>query len=374
MNDDHKLDRLLAQANPLTEAEIVDWNLTVPFNDLSEAIISSAAIEESAIDDSVATLDPVASWRAGRQTSAPRPRRWRYVVAMAAAAAVVIAVGVTLNLGSTTTSNTAWAAPLVEFAQRSPLLLMDDPAWRVTRADEYGDEGEMTFANGDRNADLHWRQGPLNGWLEDRRQSSIEHGPHEVANGTATVMQYTDSNDYTALWEAGKVVLEFRTVAGDPDEFQSLLDRLEVVSIDTWLSAMPDSVLKQADQPTAVSDMLAGIPLPDGFDRAARPVTAAQVTDRYQLGARVVGAVSCAWIEQWLDAVASGDEVAAQAAVAALATSSQWPIIQEMNQSGAYGQVLQGYVDAITTNRPVPAGRPVTIKESYRVALGCDQS
>jgi hypothetical protein len=167
-------------------------------------------------------------------------------------------------------------------------------------------------------------------------------------------------------------VLEFRTSATSLVEFGSLLDTLHVVDVDTWLTAMPDSVIKQADVMAVITDMLTGIPLPEGFDSTSL-ADDDQINDRYQLGARVVSAVSCIWIEQWINAKATGDTVAAGAAADAMRTSSMWPIIQEMNQSGDYGKALQMHVDAMTDNPPpLGLGGP-TLEESYRLALGCPE-
>lgn len=292
--------------------------------------------------------------------------------AAAAAAIVVVGIGAIINVRGKDDGGTAWAAELVEFAQRSPLMLIDDPAWEVTYADEYGDEGEMTFTNGSQEAQLAWRSGPLSEWLDDRLNSGTDHGPHGLVNGTATIVQYDGTDEYAALWEADGRVLEFRTQASDLDEFAGLLDALVVVDVDSWITAMPAGVIGTADHPTAISDMLTGIPLPDGFDPSSL-ANEAGIKDRYQLGARVVGAVSCAWIEQWLDATEAGNTAVGQQATEAMDTSSQWPMLQEMNELGAYGEVLQTQVDAMHTDGQVFPPDGPALADSYRDALGCPQ-
>lgn len=52
---------------------------------------------------------------------------------------------------------------------------------------------------------------------------------------------------YTAFWEADGLVLEFRTQASNVDEFTGLLDALAVVDVDSWLTALPASVIEAAD-------------------------------------------------------------------------------------------------------------------------------
>jgi hypothetical protein len=66
-----------------------------------------------------------------------------------------------------------------------------------------------------------------------------------------------------------------------------------------------------------------------------------------------------------------GDEDGAREAVEAMATTSSWPILQEMEDEGDYPQVLRQYAIAMAEDGFVPAGKPLTIEESYATALGC---
>ena len=181
-------------------------------------------------------------------------------------------------------------------------------------------------------------------------------------------MQCNGSDEYTAFWEADELVLELRTQAANVDEFAGLLDALAVVDVDSWLTVMPASVIEAADKSAVISDILAGIPLPDGFD-TSRLADDAGIKDR----ARVVGAVSCVWIEQGVDATEAGNAAAAQQATEAMDTSSQWAILQELNELGEYGKVLQTQVDAMQTDGQVlPPDGPARA-DSYRDTLGCPQ-
>src|SRR5918995_455394 len=98
-----------------------------------------------------------------------------------------------------------------------------------------------------------------------------------------------------------------------------------------------------------------------------------RVTDRYQLGAKVAGAVACAWLDQWVDAMSNGNNGRAQEAVAAMTTSHNWAILLEMDEAGDYPEVLWELADAMADNASVSGGRPMSIEESYESALGCEQ-
>ena len=363
--NDHELDMLVAATATVSDAEIAHWVRDVPFDYLCEAIMTTTDIEPTPTLPQPAASEPdnVRPLRPGR--------RWRRVAVLASAAAAITASLLAVSVRDDGHQSQVWAAPLVQFAQRSPRMLIDDSAWRVTRADESGDEeGEMTFTSGAQNADLNWRRGPLAEWLDDRKYEGTDHGAHAVVNGTADVIQYSGTQTFTALWLADDRVLEFRIDGTTAEAFGALLDRLIVVDIDTWLQAMPPSVIGAADQPSVVTEMLAGVPLPSGFDTAAL-VDQADVKDRYQLGARIVGAVSCAWIQQWIDAKEAGDTASAQSAVDAMSTSSAWPVVEEMRASGDYPEVLQMFVDLmIDGDAAAPGGKGPSI-DNYAEALGC---
>jgi hypothetical protein len=95
------------------------------------------------------------------------------------------------------------------------------------------------------------------------------------------------------------------------------------------------------------------------------------VLDRYQLGAKVTGAVGCAWLERWVASRRAGDAAGIRQAVGALTTSHHWRVLQEMQAAGAWPRVFWQYADAAVAGAPVAAGKPLSVEESYRDALGC---
>jgi hypothetical protein len=119
-----------------------------------------------------------------------------------------------------------------------------------------------------------------------------------------------------------------------------------------------------------VDAMLADMQLPAAFDPSSLR-NGTSVHDRYQLGARVAGAVACAWIERLIDARREGDERAVREATAALLGSKDWAILREMRGEGDYPEVLWQYADAFAGKTDAVASKGGSVEDSYRSALGC---
>lgn len=310
--------------------------------------------------------------------AARRPRWWSgrrlFGVAAPAVAAVAAAVvvGISLSGGS---DGQAWAAALVRVAELAPRLLVDEPGWEVTRADQFGvDYGEMTLANGERELDVKWLPASQYEEAVAKRVAEMDElATAPAAGDEARLFRYAGTSDYVAVWLRGEYTIEARALAADADAFRATLALLDEVDVDTWLSAMPASVVEPAMQAEAVDEMLAGIPLPPGFHPTVIP-TGDAVRDRYQLGAQVAGAVACGWIDRWVAARRAGDEARAREAVEAMATSSTWPVLQEMEDEGAYPEIVREYAAAMAGNGLAPGGKPLAIPLSYKTALGCPGS
>jgi hypothetical protein len=307
-------------------------------------------------------------------TSARPPRKFRRpALASAAVAAVAVAalLGVTLSGGKDTT---AFAAPLVRIAEAAPRLLLAARGWTVTRADEFGiGYGEMTFSNGDRTLELHWDRGhDLGNGLGERGSGTTALGATAVQGVTARLFRYDGSPDYAATWTQDGYGLEARGAAPDLPSFKALVATLREVGVETWLSAMPPSVVKPQGRNKIVLSMLEGVPLPPGYDVASLlRADGAAVVDRYQLGAQVSGSVACAWLRLWVAARAAGNDSGARRATGALATAHHWRVLREMQAQGDYPEVLWQYADAAAGDGTVVGGRKLSVEASYRDALGC---
>lgn len=285
----------------------------------------------------------------------------------------------------------AWAAADVQLADSVPRIAIDEPGWQIKRADELSDtEGEVTFAKGSRSADLFWR--PLatyESYVADRSHASMELENTDVLGNKARAFRYrhfaesalpVDADSYTALWHTDQNTVEFRTmvtgstVAARDARFLEMLRKLRHISVDDWLSAMPASVILPSETALTVQTMLADIPQPSGFD--PQPLISNLATrDRYQLSAKVVGSVACAWIAQWIDAGKIGDTAGAQAAVKAMDNTDHWGAVKFMNRHGDYGYFLAEYGKAMANGDVLPESNgELTISGTYKAALGCNQN
>lgn len=307
----------------------------------------------------------------GRRRSTSPRRRIVLLVAATAVAAAAALVGLTVSQRS---GGTAFAAALVRVAEAAPRMLVGSPGWRVTRADEFGvGYGEMTFSNDDRQLELHWeRSRDLGAKLGDPGSGVDSLGSMTLHQTRAKLFRYAGSNDFAATWLQAGYGLEARGIASDLAAFRRVVGTLHEVTVNQWLSAMPASVVRPDGRSKVVLAMLEGVPLPPHFDVAALiRADGGTVLDRYQLGAKVTGAVGCTWLRRWVEARRAGDAAGIRQAVDALATSHHWRVLQEMQAAGAWSQVFWEYADAAATNAPVAGGKPLSIEESYHDALGC---
>lgn len=327
------------------------------------------AVAESVTDDG----DQLAVVPVTRHRRRALPRR----VALAAAAAVVVIVGVVAGLRPGSGDDAAWAAEALAVAEAAPRLLVSTTGWEVTRADEFSVElGELTFTGPGGELGLAWGTG-TDGGYEDRLAEWTSGAERlddtTVAGHPAAVFASGDADHphFVALWRDGGYGVEARGDFPDVDAFLDVARALETVDVDTWLSAMPATAVRAENRAAAVQQMLADIPVPAGFDTESL-TDGETVSDRYQLGADVTARVACAWIEQWVDATASGDAAAATQAVDAMATSHDWAVLGEMQTGGAWAQSIWELADAIATDGTIDAGLPdIPVADSYDDTLGC---
>jgi hypothetical protein len=377
----------VADANPVKQHEVGKLPIGATDDALLSGIIALPA-EGGSVGPEGAIAPQRHSWT---------PRRYLALVAVGVAA---LAVGfVFLNGSGEPRSGTApaYAEELVRFAESSPLVTMNAPGWRVVYADEEtANDGEMQFQLGDkkipdavvtvhadgtetgmlpaatrqREASLNWSDEPIGPRKRDRAVEADISTTAPVLNTVANVYQYTGGSpgdrDITAIWGYDGLTLEYRSAVPDLAVFKQRLASLEAVDVDTWLGAMPASVLGPAGQSTQIAQMLEGIPLPDGFSADDVPTTGL-TKDRYQLGAAVSGTVACTWFRDWAEARRDDDSDAVRKAVDAMATAKRWPVLAQMRREGDYPEVLIAYAAAMPSGKWY--GRPLL--GDVNSGLGC---
>jgi hypothetical protein len=374
---DENLDRLLAGV-AVSDADVARLDLLAGERELLEEIMSTPVLDQP-------------ERRADETDSTNRRNRW-FVPSLAAAAAVAAVTTASVwapwsddasrpGGGQDTTGVAAPAQssapaspePVPEVSAGNPLVLVDDPAWKVTRVDESAkDYGEMTFSDGRHSLDVHWYPAEqYDSYFEDRAYGNKQQS-FTVLGREGTLFRYGSSTDFTTMLPAdGPTFLEIRGDLGSRDAYVDLMDRLKQVDLETWAAALPSTVVDPATAEATIAEMLSDVPLPRGFD--AGVLEAGLFADHYQVGAEVTGAVACAWLDQWDDARKAEEPAVAEQAVTALQTSHQWAVLRQMDEQGDYPEVLWEIADAAVAGSQTVGGTELE-RGDWMQGLGCDSS
>jgi uncharacterized membrane protein len=281
-----------------------------------------------------------------------------------------------------------YAAAAVRVARANPRVLVTAPGWKVRSVEGFDpDAGEMTFQLGPdqwRDETTNFGSAHVNAaphlevtWYPrdqyDTYRADRAREPHlqqlNLFGLTGQMISYSATDHAVLLPPQGAVFLELRgSDIGDEAAFKSFLaDSIEQVDVGTWLEAMPPSVVTARNLDAAVRRVLAGVPLPPGFD--ASSLDRGLAVDSYQFGARVTGMVACGWIEEWQRARDAGDTAAEQRAVSAMATSRDWAVLHDMDAEGDFPEVVWQYSDTLAAGGR--AASPKAGLDGFRGALGC---
>lgn len=304
-----------------------------------------------------------------------RPRRTRRVVKAAAAVAVAASIAVIVALARPVerppVPEGKWAPALVARAERSPRLLIAAPGWRVERADDFGENGgETTFENGRLWVSINWYPGHLHAeYLADRRRGA-ELVADLVVDGHDAVLFRHDGNvpigvTFYVLWFDGSYAVELRTdvIAGET-ELREIARSVESVDVDTWLAAMPDSVVTPDERRRAIERIVADMDLPPNFDLdelANRDVV------RSSIDFEVATAVVCGWIDRWIEADRADDAGGRREVAEALAGAHEWDAVAA---NGIGAEYVVDVAEEIRNGGAVDGSRSVGAR--FRRDVGCD--
>lgn len=306
------------------------------------------------------------------RTEQPR-RRTRWVVPAAAAAVVaVLALGSAWwaqGDGDGGSGGTQEVASQPTAGNAGDHVLLTAPGWTVTAMYADKTSGEMTYEKGDQSLELMW--GPTSsydGYVEDRRyivEPPADGDPLQILGVDAQMWPYS-ATDHTAIRavEHGQWI-EFRGSGMSKAAYLALLDQLQLVDTATFEAALPDDFVTEGERTSKVDEVLDEIAavahplLPPGVDRST--ITSDQ-NDSYQFGAELSGAVACAWLDEFADAKRAGAQGRMDTAAAVLATAHDWPVLNRMNASGDYPEVVWQYADEVNAGQ---------VPEGYVDGLGC---
>jgi len=314
-----------------------------------------------------------------------RPSRsTAWLVPVAAAAAVAGLATIPLWAGSggsdpapgvagRTTTQASTAPSREPAAAGAYLMVLDAPGWQVESVgmDQYG--GSVDYTSGAASFDIGWRPASLyDSYVKDREHivdPPAPGEPVEVLGRSAKLWAYT-RDDHTVIREPELgYSFEIRGQGLSKSEYLDLLDQLSRVDQDGLEASLPPKFVTTGERDAVTKEMADGIADALGPARGLTPFGtpepdfASDNPDRYNLGVDVAGTVACAWLDAYVAGIESGDTNQSSDAVAALATSRQWPILLEMDVRGDYPEVVWLYAD------DVAAGRDVT---GYQGGLGCD--
>ena len=306
---------------------------------------------------------------------APRARRdrgvRRMVAAVAAAAVVAGIVVATRPAEQPPAPERGWSPALVTRAQESPRLLVTAPGWRLTRAEDYaGDGGDTTFEKGRLWVSITWyRPEFYDHYVKDRRRGAERSAEVTIAGHDGFLFRH-DGNvpigvTFYALWFDGSYAVELRTdVIAEESEFREIARSIESVDVDTWLSAMPESVVTPNERRQAIERIVADMDVPPNVDLdelADRQV----VTESLEY--EVATAVACGWIEQWIDADRAGDEGGRREAAEAMAGAHDWDAL-------AGNSIWRGYVAGVAEEMSsgASADGSEAVGDRFRRDIGCD--
>ncbi|WP_405432876.1 hypothetical protein [Micromonospora sp. NBC_00617] len=321
-----------------------------------------------------ALLEDILSESLVRRSVGMPPRRlWvrRFAGVMAAAAVLLSIVPASIVLRgqseeggaspiASADAGVVYSAAAMAVAQRNPRLLIDRVGWKVSGLSEFtADFGTITFRQGGRELEMTWY--PESGYA-DRRTDRLDVGPPKsvrVDGWPADLFQYF-AGDYAVLVSPRDgLFVEMRTSGNwSRKDLDRVLENIVRVDARTWLAALPAEMVRPPGE-RAVK-VLAGVPLPPGFDVAAFEEIG--LGDSFHFALDVTSRVGCAWIDRWQRATAGGDEEAARQAADALRGSHGWRVLRDMDQASDWPEVFWKYADEVAAG---------TSPTGYSQALGC---
>jgi len=346
---------------------------------LTDHAVSELPLEAGRAELLEEIMSTVAPERQAAEPQPPTRHRARWLAPVAAAAVIAAiassplwwqAPGDDPGSGGTTSA----AAQPDESGFRA---VLDAPGWTVT-ATESGDDGsgEVNYdrdggftESGGASFTITWYPADsYDSYVEDREHivdPPAPGEPVEVLGLGGQLWAYSD-DDHTVIREVQDGHwMELRGTGMDEAAYRALLGQVRLVDRPGFEAALPEDHVGRDEREVVAGQILADIEAVSGagFPGGDAPSFAdGEAKDRYQFGAEVVGAYTCAWLESFENAQAHDQADQAQRALGVLATSRDWAILDEMDATGDYPEVLWQIADEAAAGELQPW---------YREGLGC---
>ena len=365
-------DRELRAANPVAEPVLRALDLGDCEAELGRTLTTVAGGEAASGGRvGVGSVDG-ARWRSGRRADGRQRRlrsgRPRLLLGLAGATAAAVAI-VVLVVGGGNDSQPPqpdFSANLVRYAESTPLLLLELPGWHVQYLEQQSSgSGDIRFGADKGRRHQKWMRlfwlpanGPGVNWhaflhpTVDRTPGRRFTTRLEALGVTAHVdtraesaPQYGSPGDHemSAAWKENGRIIFLVTRVPDVGTFLERIEGLRKVDAQTWLAAMPASVIKPMEYAPTVNEMLKGVPLPPGFDPSSIPPPR-PLRGPLPGGRRGRRQGRLRLVPQLGEARAAGDAAAeAKAERVLLRSEEQWPIFREMAKEGAYPATVIEY-------------------------------
>jgi len=331
---------------------------------LTDEAVSNLPLQAGRAELLEEIMTTVAPERQTDPTPARTSRRNRWVAPLAAAAVVAGLAGGTVwwqQQRAGDDSNRVASLGLPE----GQAVVLDAPGWKV---DSLGGDG-IRFVHGD--AELEITSYPAkdyDSYVKDREyivDPPAPGAPVTVLDRPGQMWAYS-ADDHTVIREVEDGHwMEFRASGLDQDGFLAVLGQLRLTSDAEFNAALPDDYVTAGERAAAAEQLIGEIRdvshagFPDG---TALDVGPGEAKDYYQFGVEVVAQYTCAWIEDFENAEAHGQQGRADEAARVLGTSRQWPILEKMDTDGDYPEVVWDYAGQVSDGQ---------VPEGYREGLGC---
>ncbi|MFG1922822.1 hypothetical protein [Cryptosporangium sp. NPDC048952] len=263
---------------------------------------------------------------------------------------------------SSSSSAVTYSALALKAAEQNPRLLIDEPGWTVNYLVGFADKtGSIRWARNGVEVEINWRPAE---YYESYHADRLDAGKSEPVTmaGRKGVLFTNSPTDYgVMLPPSGANFVELQTTGQwTRARFDEVVSHVVQVDVQQWLAALPPEIVTPDRIRERADEVLAGVPLPPGFDKAS--LADLGTNDAYQFGAQVAGRVGCGWIAEWERATKAGDAAAVKRAAAALRSSHGWKFLKDMDAEGDYPEVFWELADQVVAG---------TAPEGYQDSLGC---